>query len=308
MTYRVGIWFDERHMAYGGPTAVLLGTILGFYEDANERDEQVILLFNESGDINWDIGPPQNLLFETQHAPNLVVGPLCFQHTDAELCADTRDSHDVWNSECLALFPSDWFRAWVNNGLPYLNPDIAGSRQNMVWSAGVDTDFFSPVSTPSTQDYFIYFKSQRYDNLKLVHNYLFTHYFGIRGTVLHYYNYDKYMLRDVAQKSRFCIMLDRPETQGLAALEIMATGCPIFVLDDTVYTGNTLEMEGATSVTCWDTCCGMKSLLTRIIDDFPIFLTNHDNNVYDPRGFVVKEHSLRESARQLREILSIPWK
>ena len=293
---RIGIWFDERHMAYGGPTAVLLGTLLGFYQDAETRGEEVRILLNEPGDLNWDMGPSKDLSHASAVSPNFVVGPFCFQHRDGELDADQRQAHATWVAQPPVIFPSEWFRDWITSALPFQN--------SFVWGAGVDTDFFTPADTiEKTQDFFIYFKSQRYEDLVNLSAFLFNEYFGIKGTVLTYYYYDREMLRQAARTSRFCIMLDKTETQGLAALEIMACDCPLFVLDTTVYEG--VEKSGAaTSVTCWDTCCGMKSSLSKLREDFPVFLTQFIAGAYSPRAFVMRQYSYSAAAHRLRTILS----
>lgn len=292
---RIGIWFDERHMPYGGPTAVLLGTLLGLFQDAEARGQNLLLLLNESGDLNWDMGPSKDIWQARVVAPNLVVGPFCFQHSDGELDDEERRIHATWIAQPPVIFPSEWFRDWISSTLPF--------QHSFVWGAGVDTDFFKPGSDEKTQDFFIYFKSQRFEDLANVMAYLFNEYFGIKGTVLTYYHYDREMLRHAARTSRFCIMLDNTETQGLAALEIMACDCPLFVLDTAVYEG--VGRSGpATSVTCWDACCGIKSSMSKLREDFPVFLTQFIARAYTPRVFVERAFSYGAAASCLRDILS----
>ena len=288
---RIGVWFDERHMAFGGPTVVLLGTILGFFQDAAARDESIRILLNEPGDVNWELGLPKDLPLELAAAPNLVFGPMCFKHSDGELRNPAEHALFAVKGHPV-LFASDWFREWVCHAVPF--------PRALTWGAGVDTDFFTPSCEPPSMDFFIYFKSQRYEDLGRINDFLFNEYFGIRGTVLTYYSYDAEMLRNAAQSARFCIMLDRTETQGLAALEIMACGCPLFVLDETVYEG--VGRGGpATSVTCWDVSCGMKSSFDRLRTDFPAFLTQLPS--YTPRAFVETSYSFAAAAGRLREIM-----
>jgi hypothetical protein len=122
--------------------------------------------------------------------------------------------------------------------------------------------------------------------------------------VITYYNYDADMLRDAAASSRFCILIDNPETQGLAALEIMACDCPLFVLDATHFQSKTLAMGGATSVTCWDPKrCGKKSSREAMETDFPAFLAALPT--YRPREFVLERHSYKAAARALRGLLEM---
>jgi hypothetical protein len=297
---RIGVWFDVAHISYGGPALVLVGTILGFLQDATATQRDVVILLNAVGDVNWSIGRAEDPDSARAKIPRAWYGPTCFTHADA----DVRDlsASAVWNDCGRVLFPSAWFRDYVCCGLPYGDAARAGARQQTVWSAGVDVDFFSPAGAEKTQDYFIYFKSQKYDDLCALQKYLFNNYFKIRGSVLVYYHYDPEMLRAAARASKFCIMLDATETQGLAALEILACDCPMFVLDATKYVGPTFTLEGATSVTCWDACCGLKSHMTRLATDFPLFMDSLAT--YAPRRWVVENHSYAAAAHRLREIIS----
>jgi hypothetical protein len=295
---RIGVWFDVGHISYGGPAIVLIGTILGFLQDAATPGRDVVILLNEVGDVNWSIGCLPDAHTTRVKMPRIWCGPTCFSHADADV-KDPTDS-PVWAHDRV-LFPSAWFRDYVSLGLPYGDEARAGARQQIVWSAGVDVDFFAPCCDQKTQDYFIYFKSQKYDDLAVLQKYLFTEYFKIRGSILVYYHYDPEMLRAVARASKFCIMLDATETQGLAALEILACDCPMFVLDATKYVGPKYTMEGTTSVTCWDASCGIKSHITKIGDDFPEFIKNL--HTYAPRKWVAENHSYAAAARRLRDII-----
>jgi len=168
----------------------------------------------------------------------------------------------------------------------------------------VDTEYYTPHIKPNnkSQDYFIYFKSQKYEDLQFLHVYLFQKYFKFCGQTLTYYHYTQEMLRDASRKSRFCIFVSNTETQGLAALEILACDIPIFVLDCTTYTNAQIRFDGATSVTCWDERCGMKSSMHTIHDDFPQFLSRLDT--YKPREFVCSDYSFEAAGRRLRELIS----
>jgi hypothetical protein len=170
----------------------------------------------------------------------------------------------------------------------------------------VDIDRFCPsMRHEKTQDFFIYFKSQNYEHLHNIHAYLFMNYFQFRGTIITYYTYSPEILAHAARSSRFCIMLDRTETQGLASLEIMACDCPLFVLDWKEHVQETsnqvLSTNSATSAPCMDDRCGMKSSWETIEKDFPAFLDKLGS--YTPRGYVLESYSFEASARNLRHLL-----
>ena len=298
MTLRIGIWFDPRHISYGGPAMVLIGTILGFIQDAATTQRPIIILINESGDVNWNINAYM-IEDHTQSTPNLVCGPMCFSIDDAE----TKDlsANKLWTHGKHFVIPSEWYKWCISRGLPFMDEQQSNGRSCTVWGAGVDVHRFQPSPTPKTQDYFVYFKSQNYQDLQQLHKYLFNNYFQYTGSVLIYYHYDPNMLVAMAQKSRFCIVVDKTETQGLASLEIMACDCPLFVLDYTVFECKTFQVHGASSVPCFDNRCGMKSSVETFQTDFPTFLNNLPK--YKPREFVLEKYSYEAAAHTLRDIL-----
>lgn len=289
---RVGVWFDVSHLAYGGPTAVLVGTLLGF----KQLREDIVVLLNEPGDVNWsldgkdlrDVGP---------RAPNLVAGPMVLTLDDGE--RDEYAENPTWKhgAGATVVVPTDWVRTFISRAMPYGKPE-GGGRRLALWPAGVDTRFFAPAPVPvKTQDFFIYYKSQRHADLHRIHSMLFKSHFHLRGSVLAYYCYTPEMLRAAARASRFCIVLDSTETQGLAMLEIMATGCPLFVVDCTTYKGNRMAMTGASSCPCWSPKCGVKTSWETLESDFASFLPTVSS--YTPRAFVESSYSWESAAASL---------
>ncbi len=298
---RIGVWFQTNHTPYGGPSLVLTGTILGLYQYAEQAGFPIVVLLNEPGDVNWALTHTTTPESDAAKIPDMWYGPLLFNHADAD-CMDYKN-HQTWKICKNVLFPSLWFRAWINTGFPYLDAEKAEGRRSAVWPSGVDTTFFCPDPTvEKTQDYFIYFKNQSYDDLKAIQGYLFENWFGLKGNVLTYYHYDPAMLRAQARASKFCILLDATETQGLAPLEILACDCPLFVLDTTTYVGNQKYLTGATSVTCWDACCGIKSSFKSLGHDFPAFL--HHLPTFHPRSWVVANYSFSAAAQRLLGLIS----
>jgi hypothetical protein len=293
---RIGIWFDEGHVPFGGPSLVFVGTLLGLYQWSAESGQHIIVLFNETGDVNWSINSftsnnPRKL-------ENLWCGPLVYNHGDV---LTHYENHDAWKTKQNVLFPSVWFADMICTAMPYKDPRKAEGRRHDVWPSGVDVDYFCPSQINKTQDYFIYYKSQTPNDLQAIQQYLFDNWFGIKGTIMTYYFYDKEMLRNVARSSKFCIMLDNTETQGLAALEIMATGCPLFVCDAETYTINENNYP-ATSVTNMDNSCGIKSTLKNISKDFPTFIENLET--YTPRNYVVANYSFKAAAGRLLDLIA----
>jgi hypothetical protein len=293
MIIRIGVWFDPTHCAYGGPTRVILNTLLGIFQ---QTDHTCIILLNEVGDYNWIVDNTEDFMFAIQQAPDALVGPIALPIGSHNM--ENPETNVVWKHGRRFITPSAWCKHWLENeGFPFAPP-----RTLDVWPSGVDTDYFKPTQVVPKQDFFIYFKSQNYQEVHQFYTFLFQKYFTMRGTILTYFHYDAEMLRHAASASRFCIVMDRPETQGLAALEIMACNCPLFVIDSTVFHGDKKSMKGVTSVTCWDDRCGMKSSMDSFRDDFPKFLENVEN--YKPREFVCESYSFQKTAEALLVLLA----
>lgn len=295
---RIGVWFDVSHCSYGGPTAVLLGTLLGLKQ---LRDDLVIVL-NEPGDVNWFLTGGEALRDRVPRAPRLVVGPMALTLEDGE--NEAYGENPVWKyaADANVVVPTEWVRQFIRFAMPYAKPD-GGSRRLSLWAAGVDTDFFSPSVSfeHKTQDYFIYYKSQHHADLHRIQSLLFKSFFQLRGSALFYYCYTPEMLRAAARASRFCIVLDKTETQGLAMLEIMACDCPLFVVDYTKYEGNRIGMEGASSCPCWSDSCGVKTSWETVEKDLTAFVPAVGN--YRPRDFVESTYSYKAAAASLLRLL-----
>ena len=293
---RVGVWINPAHFPFGGPSALIVGTLLGLAEIG------ATVLLNEPGDVNWVPNKLEEWDDVLVKAPNVWCGPCVFHHADADTAASDLSGHVTWTHVRRAIFPSEWFQMWINIGLPYLDPEKAQGRKSVIWGTGVDTNSF--VARPlaeKTQDFFVYFKSQNFTDLRDIYRYLFNEWFEMKGHTLTYYYYDHPMLLEAAQKSRFCIMLNETETQGLATLEILATDTPIFVIDVEAYVGSRYTLEGATSVPCWDRRCGMRSKIKTLAEDFPKFIAALPT--YRPREFVLESYSYKAAAGKLLEVL-----
>jgi hypothetical protein len=285
----IGIWISVEHFAAAGPTSVIIGILIGIKQAIPVSN----ILINEPGFLNFQIYGrdrdirmfPANTIF----GPNSIGMP--------HIGFDDPNQDEIWKYARNLTFSSRWVIAWLEQKFPLLEYDRKKEKAVYIWEAGIDTEYFSPGNEPKTQDFFIYYKSQKMADIEGIWSFLFHNFYGIKGNLICYHFYKPEMLREAARKSRFCIMLDNEETQGLAALEIMACDCPIFCIDKTTYTRcNKLMDGGVTSITCWSPICGLKTTLEKWKEDFPIFLTNLLS--YKPYDFT-KAYSYRATAVKL---------
>jgi hypothetical protein len=290
---KIGLWLHIEHFAAGGPTAVIIGFVIGIKQIIPSS----MILINEPGYINFQLfGKDRHIRL---YPVNTIFGPnpIPLQYVGIE----DPNNDLVWRYATNMTFSSMWVINWLGQKFPIQQAIEDGTKNINLWEAGIDTDYFTPSSTPKTQDFFIYYKSQNMSDIEGIWNFLFHHYYGIKGSLICYHFYTPEMLRDAAQKSKFCIMLDNEETQGLAAIEIMACDCPIFCIDRTLYANGNKAMEGSvTSIVSWSAVCGLKSTKEEWKSDFATFLVNLSS--YTPATFAHTNYTYKECSRKLMNI------
>jgi hypothetical protein len=289
---RIGIWTDTGHFPAGGPTVVLIGLIIGLKQVLPD----CVLLINDEGDININLNAR---LHPCLLPKNTICGP-----NPIHMGITKEPEKDVvWNNIKNLTFTSLWVIDWLDQFFPIKKSIINNTKNIFLWESGVDTSYFVPTNRKKVNDFFIYYKSQNAGQIEGVWGYLFHNYYGLKGNLICYHFYKQEMLRSAAQSSKFCIMVDNEETQGLAALEIMACGCPIFCIDKKSFIRDNLMMSGSvTSICSWSEECGMKSTEEKWQEDFPIFLKNI--TMYNPAKFVHERYSFAAAARSILAIAS----
>jgi len=289
----IGLWLHIGHFAAGGPTAVIIGIMIGI----KQIIPNVIILINEPGYINFQLfGKDRDIRL---YPINTIFGPNPIPLNYITVANPNDDL--TWRYAKNMIFSSMWVINWLGQKFP-ISQTIEDETKNInIWEAGIDTDYFTPTDLPKTQDFFIYYKSQNMEQVESVWGFLFHNYYSMKGSLICYHFYTPEMLRETARKSKFCIMLDNEETQGLAAIEIMACNCPIFCIDRTFYTNGNKAMEGSvTSIVSWSPVCGLKSPKEDWKSDFPSFLANLSS--YTPAAFAHENYTYKESARKLMGI------
>ena len=289
----IGLWLHIGHFAAGGPTAVIIGIMIGI----KQIIPNVIILINEPGYINFQLfGKDRDIRL---YPINTIFGPNPIPLNYITVANPNDDL--TWRYAKNMIFSSMWVINWLGQKFP-ISQTIEDETKNInIWEAGIDTDYFTPTDLPKTQDFFIYYKSQNMEQVESVWGFLFHNYYSMKGSLICYHFYTPEMLRETARKSKFCIMLDNEETQGLAAIEIMACNCPIFCIDHTFYTNGNKAMEGSvTSIVSWSPVCGLKSSKEDWKSNFPSFLANLSS--YTPAAFAHENYTYKESARKLMGI------
>ena len=196
------------------------------------------------------------------------------------------------------LVPSQWVKDL------YLSFDFMKDKNLHIWPVGIDTEDWPDQSKANKRgDCLVYHKGMP-DSLKNIAIELCLDK-GLSCGVLEYGSYAESALHEAVQACRFAILTTRTESQGIAYLQILASGLPCFVFEKEKWD----DMEGvnfpASSVPYWDERCGVKvqegASREEIYEAFSYFLENLDS--FDPRAYVEENLTLESSAQKFIEIL-----
>ena len=196
------------------------------------------------------------------------------------------------------LVPSQWVKDF------YLTFDFMKDKNLHIWPVGIDTEDWPDVSKNDKRgDCLIYHKSMPQSLKNTAIELCLDR--GLICGVLEYGNYEEYALHEAVESCRFAILTTRTESQGIAYLQILASGLPCFVFEKEKWD----DMEGiecpATAVPYWDERCGVKvregASREEIYKAFSYFLENLDS--FNPRAYVEENLTLESSAQKFVEIL-----
>ncbi|GIV44038.1 MAG: glycosyl transferase [Bacteroidia bacterium] len=178
------------------------------------------------------------------------------------------------------------------------------SKEKMsIWPVGVDTEKFSDKSKETKQfDCMIYFKRRSLEDLLFIENMLRLK--NQTYNTLTYGNYKEEEFIDLISKSRYAIVVDNTESQGIAIQEMMSCGLPLFVwdVDRWVDRGDIFACK-ASSIPFWDERCGVSVVEKNNIDEsFDVFLNKID--FFDPRSYILENLTLEKQAKELTNLFN----
>lgn len=220
---------------------------------------------------------------KTLFGPNLVVLPTEFR----DLFSDPRRHF---------LSPSEWTKS------KYSTFEFTHGDNFHLWPVGIDTETWKPSTASAiTQDCFIYFKNRSRDDLRVVQ--MLLNKCGLKYTILEYGHYDEHQLKLACDTSRFAVLLTGTESQGIAYMEILSTNTPCYVFNKPTWESDDGALKfPASSVPYFDSMCGSMCPGSVTLDHFQGWLGDLEKGLYDPRTYIVNNHTLELSANKLVEI------
>lgn len=172
-------------------------------------------------------------------------------------------------------------------------------RKIEILPIGIDYILFDDFSKlDKSNDCLVYFKNRSEKELVYIIDKLKK--YSQSYVILRYGNYDEAEFLNLLKISRYSIVLDNTESQGIAIEEMMSTNLPLFVCDQKKWYYKDI-IHPATSIPYWSNICG------EVIDDWKLFDSKFEyfiKNIsqYNPREFILKELKLEDKAKHLYDL------
>jgi hypothetical protein len=268
----LGLYYDWWAM---GPGEVFKYVLMGF------KELGVNYKLNEKGDINWFI--QRNRALDTEPItsfPNLFIGPNIVDIPP--YCPALMD----YNNYVTSIVPSPWVKSLHTKWLP--------ENKVTVWPAGIDYNRWCESKQPIEQEFMIYFKNRSRADLALVTSFLDSK--KIKYIIVEYGTFNQDQFFDKISKSRYGLVIDGTETQGMAIAEMMSCNLPLLVWD----VKKTNDPFPPTSIPYFDETCG--EVFYDILD-MPVTLDKFLQGSYEPREYILKNCNYITQAKKILEIL-----
>jgi hypothetical protein len=88
-------------------------------------------------------------------------------------------------------------------------------------------------------------------------------------------------------------------------MEVMSSGVPVLVIEEKtfLYSDYKFTNENVSACPYFDERCGMKTTIETIGNDINMFIENVNSNKYNPRQYIVENHTLIKGAEKYVQIL-----
>jgi hypothetical protein len=226
----IGIYFNYRER---GPGKVVDNLIKGLdilnikYKINSDGDKNIIL--QNCNRLNGDLS-------------NCILGPnICTLPIDNKVVMD-------YNRYGGLIVPSEWVKKLYMRWIP--------DSKIKIWPVSIDTEIFSNKSSfEKKYDFLIYFKRRNIDELNFVLDQL--NMMNKKYIIIEYGKYEEVEFIDAIEKSKYGIVIDNCESQGIAILEMMSCNLPLLIWNIKYWEDRGNEYKcSATSIPYWDNSCG----------------------------------------------------
>jgi hypothetical protein len=217
---------------------------------------------------------------------NCILGP--------NICTLPIDNNQVmnFNNYNTILVPSLWVKNLYMRWLP--------EDKIVVWPVGINIDIFKPLDCDKIYDYLIYYKRRDLSDLNNLVSKLKS--IGRTFNIIEYGKYSEENFIDLVSKSKYGIVIDSSESQGIAIQEMLSCNLPLLVWDVKYWNDRGLVYQcESTSIPYWSNECGVVFYdLNEFLDK--IYLL--ENNTYSPRNFILKNLNMVDKCMEIIELIN----
>ena len=225
-------------------------------------------------------------LHEISNLPNLVIGPNVF-----ELPNDNIKwlNHDDYKTLVVA---SQWVKDVYLRWLP--------ENKVTVWNVGINYEVWNEKKLNIDYDFLIYHKRRNVLDLEKAIDFLKSK--NLTYTIIEYGKYSEQDLLNSIAKSKYGLLINNTETQGIAVQEMMSCNLPLLVWDVKEWNDRGDNNKAAsTSVPYFDNTCGE---IFYSADDFENAYNKFISNSYQPREYILKNCNYITQAQRIVDILN----
>jgi len=237
----------------------------------------------------------QGILQLRQHKlpTNTLVGP--------EIMVLPNEMPQLWKRHQYWVQPAQWVCDYMDEF-----KEIHDNKIKLnVWPVGVDVDMFSDRDRGHFKyDCFVYYKDV---TKQVTHKDLVTILTGLKergltSLVLTYGKYKEKQFIEYCKRCRFGIFITGTESQGIAYMEALACGIPLFIweIDCFLYGSYKFYGKNVSAAPYFDERCGMKANRYDW-NKFDLFLSKLAE--YSPRDYILENHTPCMGAKKYMDIL-----
>ena len=222
------------------------------------------------------------------HLNELYIGPnICVLPIDNSMVMAQQYKKFIVNS----VWTYDAYNKWLPK------------EKLSIWPVGIDTDLFSDKSSnEKNNDCLIYHKHRSEQDLEQIKRFLESK--GQTYQIIKYGSYNENQFIKTITNSRYSIVVDKTESQGIAIEEMMSCNLPLLIWDVEFWNDRGEELKvHASSVPYWDDRCGEKFYnINELEGIYSKFIENLDT--YNPRDYVMETLTLEGCAQNLLDIIN----
>ena len=240
--------------------------------------------------LQWDdtdLDDEKHYTLDQLQGKKVLFGP--------NIWVEPNERPELYNQFSDFIVPSEWVKDYQSSY------ECMEGKNIHVWPVGIDTDKWKPNwKKPLEFDAFMYYKNRDKEDAAEVCDHLVD--LDIEGHMLVYGKYPETHFLEFCHRSKAAIILNGTESQGIAYMQMLSSGIPCLVFNKNTWSSPSGNIHPATSVPYFDERCGM---VTDEINKDVIaeFMHNVNSGIYNPREFILENHTVEKAAQKYLEIL-----